>query len=548
MRRQFAIALTLSLAMGMAACDDDFLTTLPQDEISDAIFWQTERDFTMAVNAVYRSTLDTDHLFLDGTTDQLYSKKDWTVNHAYAMGHQDATSGWSGGIWERLYEGISRSNEVLTKLETSDADLSAEFRAEIEGQARFLRGYFYHELLWLFGEVPLYTSVPTIEEAREATRPSRDEVIAFILADLNAAAAALPESWPSSEYGRATKGTALAYIARAALYEASTQKYMLGNGARANELFRTAADAAQDVMDLGVYQLYPDYRGLFTYAGEGSSEVIFDYQHVQGVNGWSAWGWLAPNSMGGIVDIHPTREFVDEFRMIDGLTIDESPMYDPEPPVIENGTVVSLGMYANRDPRLYASVIFPGATFNGAVFNPYPDSGTPDHLDRSNFNNTETGFVMKKYVDPEDQSERNNSGLNIIKMRYADVLLMYAEAKIELNEIDLSVENALNAIRDRAGMPHVTLGTQAEAIALVRNERGVELGTEGVRRADIRRWTIAEDVMPGQPAGMDIWQDGSIVTVFGTWQRSFAAPRDYLWPIPVGERDLNPNLAQNPGY
>ena len=194
MRRQFAIALTLSLAMGMAACDDDFLTTLPQDEISDAIFWQTERDFTMAVNAVYRSTLDTDHLFLDGTTDQLYSKKDWTVNHAYAMGHQDATSGWSGGIWERLYEGISRSNEVLTKLETSDADLSAEFRAEIEGQARFLRGYFYHELLWLFGEVPLYTSVPTIEEAREATRPSRDEVIAFILADLNAAAAALPGS------------------------------------------------------------------------------------------------------------------------------------------------------------------------------------------------------------------------------------------------------------------------------------------------------------------------------------------------------------------
>src|SRR5690606_19044326 len=134
-------------------------------------------------------------------------------------------------------------------------------------------------------------------------------------------------------------------------------------------------------------------------------------------------------------------------------------------------------MFANRDPRLYASVIFPGAEFNGTVFNPYPDSPTADHLDRSNFNNTETGFVMKKYVDPEDVSERNNSGLNIIKMRYADVLLMYAEAKIELGEwADPTVAAALNQIRDRVDMPDVSLTSQQQAIDLVRNERAVELG------------------------------------------------------------------------
>lgn len=549
MRRQFAVALTLGLVVGAAACDDEFLTTLPQDEVSDAIFWQTERDFTMAVNAVYRSLLDTDHFFIDGTTDHLYSKKDWTVNHAYAMGHQDATSGWSGDIWERLYEGISRANEVLNKLETSDADLPADFRTEIEAQARFLRGYFYHELLWLYGGVPLYTAVPTIEEAREASRATREEVINFVLADLDAAAQGLPEDWSDSQYGRATRGAALAYRARAALYEASHQKYLEGNAARANELFRIAADAAQEVMDLGEYALYPDYRNLFTYAGEGSAEVIFDYQHVQGVNGWSAFGWFAPHSLGGTVDIHPTRALVDAYRMTDGMTIEDSPLYDPSPPVIEDGEVVSLGMYANRDPRLYATVIFPGAEFNGAVFNPYPESPTVDHLDRSNFNNTETGFVMKKYIDPQDRTQRNNSGLNVIKMRYADVLLMYAEAKIELGEWeDPSVEAALNQVRDRVDMPDVQLTSQDQAIALIRNERAVELATEGLRLADIRRWGIAEDVMPGQPAGMDIWEDGEIVTVFGTWQRSFEAPRDYLWPIPVGERDLNRNLAQNPGY
>ena len=549
MRRQLAVALTLGLAVATAACDDEFLTTLPQDEISDVIFWQTERDFNMAVTAVYRSVLDTDQFFIEGTTDHLYSKKDWTVNHAYAMGHQDATSGWSSDIWGRLYEGISRANEVLTRLETSDADLPAEFRTQIEAQARFLRGYFYHELLWLYGGVPIYRSVPTIEEAREASRATREEVFSLVVEDLRAAADGLPVSWSASEYGRATKGAALAYIARASLYEASHQEYREGNAARANELYRMAADAAQEVMDLEVYDLYPNYRNLFTYAGEGSAEVIFDYQHVQGVNGWSAFGWFAPHSLGGVVDIHPTRALVDEYRMTDGMTIEESPLYDPSPPVIEGGEVVSLGMYANRDPRLYATVIHPGAEFNGAVFNPYPESPTADRLDRSNFNNTETGFVMKKYVDPEDITERNNSGINIIKMRYADVLLMYAEAKIELGEWnDPAVEAALNEIRDRVDMPDVELTSQEQAIELVRNERAVELGTEGMRLADIRRWGIAEDVMPGQPAGMDIWEDGDIVTVFGTWQRSFSAPRDYLWPIPVGERDLNDNLAQNPGY
>ena len=352
MRRQLAAALTLGLAMGTAACDDEFLTTLPQAEISDAAFWETERDFTMAATAVYRNLIDTDQILLEGASDFMYSKKDWTAVHAYAMGHQDATTGWSGGIWDRLFQGISRANTVLNQLEATDSDLSPAFRGEIESQARFLRGNFYHELLWLYGEVPLFTSVPTVQEAREVSRSSREEVINFVLADLQAAAAGLPQSWPASQYGRATNGAALAYLARAALYEASYQKYHANNSARANELFRLAADAAQDVRDLGIYDLYPDYRGLFTYAGEASSEVIFDFQHVQGVNGWSAFGWLAPHSMGGVVDIHPTRALVDEYRMTDGLTIEESPLYDASPPVIENGAVVSLGMYADRDPRL----------------------------------------------------------------------------------------------------------------------------------------------------------------------------------------------------
>src|SRR5690606_423538 len=118
-------------------------------------------------------------------------------------------------------------------------------------------------------------------------------------ADLSAAAQGLPNSWPAAEYGRATKGAAQAYLARAALYEASYQKYHAGNNARANDLFQLAASAAQDVISSGFYTLYPEFADLFTYAGEGSAEIIFDYQRVKGVNGWNAWNWLAPHSMGG---------------------------------------------------------------------------------------------------------------------------------------------------------------------------------------------------------------------------------------------------------
>jgi hypothetical protein len=132
-------------------------------------------------------------------------------------------------------------------------------------------------------------------------------------------------------------------------------------------------------------------------------------------------------------------------------------------------------------------------------------------------------------------------------MRYADVLLMLAEARIELGDLGGAVA-PLNQVRERAGMPPVTLGSPAEMIELVRNERAVELAMEGLRLADIRRWRIAEEVMPGQVAGIDVMQGGNVVTIHGAWQRVFAAPRDYLWPIPAGERDLNPNLEQNPGY
>lgn len=561
--------LVFIIAVGVTGCDEELLTTVPTDRVSSATFWGNERDFNTALNGAYQRIMgaDLDPMYFDGTTEIGYSHADWMRQHEYVMGRANALSGWSAGIWAKNFTGISRSNEILAQLEAVGGEVLEPAAADrIRGEALFLRGYFYHELLWMFGEVPVFTSIPTVEEAREVSRSSREEVYSRIESDLSEAASLLDPVLPSSQYGRATSGVAMAYHARAALYEASWQDNHESNASRANELYSDAADMAQAVIDSDVYSLHPDFRELFTYAGEQSSEIILDYQKVSGQNGWWAWIGFAPSSMGGNVDVSPTRELVDMFPMADGLPTEESPLYDPVPPRITyaNGTptVETLGMYADRDPRFYGTVLFPGGEFNGTIYNSYPACGegapegycspTSDRVLSSDFNNTYTGYIPMKYVDPQDQPSPGNSGLNFIKMRLADVMLMYAEAKAELNEVDASVNDAIQQIRDRVNLPFpydLTSMSQQEAIDFIRNERTIELAWEGLHLPDIRRWGSAVNLLNDNTHGIDVANSSSEFNPLpGVHDRSFTAPRDYLWPIPSGERDLNPNLGQNPGY
>lgn len=562
--------LVFIIAIGVTGCSDELLTTVPTDRVSSATFWSNERDFNTALNGTYDRMMgvNLDPMYFDGATEIAYSHADWMRQHEYVMGRANALSGWSSGMWSRLYTGISRANEILAQLDAVGGEVLDPDQADrIRGEALFLRGYFYHELLWMFGEVPVFTEIPTVEEAREVARSSRDDVYSRIESDLSEAAGLLDAVLPTSQYGRATSGAAMAYHARAALYEASWQDNHEGNATRANALYSDAADMAMAVIDSDVYTLHPDFRELFTYAGEMSNEIIFDYQKVSGQNGWWAWLGFAPSSMGSNVDVEPTRELVDKFPMSDGLPIDESPLYNEEEPRITydgsgNPTVEVLGMYENRDPRLYGTVLFPGAEFNGTIYNSYPAcssgapagycSPTPDRILISDYNNTYTGYVAMKYVDPADESAPGNSGLNLIKMRLGDVMLMYAEAKAELNELDASVNTVLTNLRARVSVPFpydVTSMSQQEAIDLIRNERTIELAWEGLHLPDVRRWGTAVNTLNGYIHGINIaTSGGDLEPVPGQHERSFTAPRDYLWPIPAGERDLNPNLTQNPGY
>lgn len=563
------LALGAALGVALTGCDDDFLTTIPRDRISDETYWRTEQDFTYAINAAYREMTAWNTIYYDNPSDLAYSQQYWAQLSDVARGLTDAQVGPHNGFWSNTYEGLAKVNEVLARLDQVEPGiLSDAAHDRIEGQARFLRGYYYHELLWRFGGVPLVTQVLTPSAAREVTRASRDEIYAFVMSELEAAASLLPDLWPTGDYGRATRGAALAYQARTALYEAGYREYGANNAAGAQALYQTAATRAKAVMDMGIYDLHPDFRELFTRAGEGSAEVIFDYQHMTGQNGADYWYHFAHISQGGTeVALSGTRALVDKFYMTDGLLPEDSPLYDEAPPVITyvggEAVLQSLGQYANRDPRFYATLLFPGAeNWDGSVFNSYPpcSGSAPDGYcsneaeawEPGAFYNTPTGYLPRKYLDPADQGNPQDSPINFIKMRYGDVLLMYAEAKIELGELDATVNGAINAIRDRVAMPRVDVTgmSQDEAMALVRNERAVELAFEGLRYADLRRWRSAHEVMPGYAYGIDadLTGNGTFEPIRSDVQRVFTAPRDYLWPIPATERDLNAGLEQNPGY
>ena len=536
MMKTRAIALTLALAATAAACDDDFLLTIPPTSISDAIFWKQEKDALLAVTAVYPLNNATDMTVrMEATSDNAFAQKSFDAWYPIGRGAHNSTTGSISGVWTNAYNAIGRTNQILANIDNI-ADISASLKSRLIGETQFHRAYHYNILVSLFGDVPLITAPITLAESRELTRTPRDQVVQQILADLDAAAAALPTTYSGSDQGRATRGAALALKARAALFAASWKHHHENNKRAADALYAEAANAAQAVMNLNIYELHPDFGELTRYAGNNSQEIIFADQRLQNQRGQNMFSIVGPASLQGGNDVVPLRGLVDAFRMAgDGLPIDESPLFDPDNP------------FDGRDPRLYETLLYPGAQFHDITYNSLPGSGSGDEVGKD-FNTTATGFNFIKYVNWEDRNDRGNSGVHIILLRYADVLLMYAEAKIELGQIDQSVYDAINAVRTRAGMPEVPLGmTAAQLRDVVRYERRAEFAMEGQRGWDIKRWKIAENVLSGQTFGIDYIEGGQLKTIPADL-RQFNAGRDYLWPIPITEIERNPNLTQNPGY
>lgn len=500
--KKIALYINMIGFLFLLGCNEDFLETQPTDRYTEDIFWKTEGHALAGVNACYTaltstSLYNTATIILDVITPNAYGVYSG-MNLIAGSTHDAANTAIINGRYDANYTGVGRTNIFLVNIDQVNMDESLKSR--MKGEAKFLRGLYYFDLVTFYGGVPLILDAPNLEQYLRLPRESKAKIIEQVLKDLDEASELLPLTYEASDQGRVTKGAALALKARVLLYEGKWDE---------------AAAAAKAVMDLNQYSLFPDYRGLFMVENEGNDEVIFDVQ------------FKAPE-LGSNVDVTldqfkssiPLQDLVDAYLMIDGKPMEESPWYDPNNP------------YDNKDPRFYATIVYPGAMFKGKVF-----------LASESW----TGYSQKKYTVYKDNevpaeyiSAGGRSELNYILLRYADILLMYAEAQNEAVGPDATVYAALKEIRDRAGMPAVEDGLSKDAMReVIRHERRIELAGEGLYYNDIKRWKIAENV-----------NNGPVYTFSNEklLDRSFDPISDYLWPIPSVAIEQNPALEQNPGY
>ena len=516
------LTMTVSFMMG---CKKELLQTIPNDRISTEIYWRTEADAILSANAVYTFMSESAEHFVswDGMSDIMYANPTGPQEALIARGGFNTLNGRISNDWNRAYAGIRAANSFILNVDRV-ATTNTALINRLKGEVRTLRAYFYIRLAFLYGDVPLVTKEITSEEGQLIKQTPVSQVWDFISTELTEAAVLLPLN--QTDIGRIRRGAAIALKARAMLYA---------------KRYQEAANAAQAVMDLNLYSLYPSYKTLFSYAAENNSEVILDIQFIRDNYSNNIYFMLAPRSTNGNSIWVPTKKIVDAYQMKNGLNItDPGSGYDPLKP------------FLNRDPRLSYSVFVPGDSLpNNRVFNSLPSSRTGDGVGTS-FVVSATGYNVKKYVNKEDLVFASNNGINFILMRYAEVLLIYVEAKIELNQIDASVYTAINRVRQRPDilMPIIPNGkTQTEMRNIHRQEQMVEFAFESQRFFDIRRWDIAKNIMPGKVFGLTYTAtDGSrlVVEVPGytrTWE-----PFYNLWPIPQKELELNRNLTQNVGW
>ncbi|WP_085537656.1 RagB/SusD family nutrient uptake outer membrane protein [Massilibacteroides vaginae] len=513
------------LAVMFASCAD--LNPLPKDRLASELFWKTTDDAIFASNGVY-SILGGQWRYtsMDAYSDISHFVLQWRAESQMEKHTFDASSNVVADEWSHYYRIVQAANTFLENVDLVE-ELEVDLKSRLIAEVKTLRAFAYINLVMFYGDVPLLITNPDIQEAKSITRTSANEIWNFISEELSSSSVNLPIE--QIERGRVTKGVALGLKARAMLYAGRYQEAKL---------------AAKAVMDMEAYKIYESYAKLFDYEGETASEIMFARQYAKNLNAHEIFNFYVPNSLyTQRCQAVPTKKLVDAYLMkTTGLPI-ENPAsgFDPKNP------------YTNRDPRLNHTVYVSGDKLpDGMILNTLPGNGSGDDISISAENVTPTGWYFKKYVNDADYVDPYNCGVNLVYLRYAEILLTYAEASVELGEINQSVLNALNEIRKRpdVNMPEVTTLDQTELREIIRRERMVELAMEGHRLFDIRRWRIGEEVIPGTVKGMTYENSGGVlVTVeLSGYVKEFKKDRHYLWPIPFREIDLNPNLIQNTGY
>ena len=532
----FAVALTLT------SCSESFLDREPTDALSDSKFWKSEKDADEALTGCYHQLYSPyrpeEMWFWDTASDNAFCYHNNKDYRAIGNGSM-ASSGVSVHNYF-TYEQIRTCNEYL-KRENTIAFSSEAKRQQYRAEVRMIRVMSLFFRVQCYGDFPFSEDVyETIDESR-VPRVSKDKLLDFCHSELKDIIQYLPAK---AEAGRITSGAAKAYLVRLDMYMHN---------------YTEAAQVAKEIMQSGLYAMPKlTYEQSFLKANQYNSEVILSFEHNK-AGGFGMWvSEFFPNSYGGWSSVVPTQSLLNTYETRNGLTIEEDPTYDARNP------------FVNRDPRLRATILYPGQVWDKyADTKNYPhgypsiEKGSGDYWSDAD-NATHTGMNFKKfYSDPSEFGDIFSCDRNFPILRYAEVLLSYAEAKIELGQIDASVYDAINQVRHRAGMSNVDetkYNTQETLRTLVRRERRVEFAYEGLRRFDLQRWGIMDKCMPETIYHMNGTISNTInaegdhdvdIAPYGSdieEVRHFTKGKNELLPVPQTVIDVNPLITQNPNY
>lgn len=577
----------ISLLALALSCSNRDMDLLPLNGPTSGTFPASYEEGKMGLFAAYKnlSTLDAANTpiwhVMDNITDIGYARPGTNYTSPITSSIT-TTNALTNKPWEVHYKTIARVHAVLDNMEKLSSKLTESQKKELNSELRFIRAYCYSQLIELYGDVPLLKSAVTLENANVARTPVA-EIQKFLIDELSAIADDLPLSQANFGNVRASRIAALMLKARIELY---------------SKQYSAAASTAKKALDLakGVHSLTP-FNSSISYVGKDHTAGEPDVSNIFGHSGFTSskeWIWVAEYNRNvpgylhnqqyyaasrlgkGVAYWGPTQNLIDSYQMIDGLPITESPLYDETDP------------FKNRDPRMDMYVARPHSRYLGFQFEPsrsfakvnnyWPvisgGASAPAQVannDATNAYRSFSGYHWRKVVDIADYNSTSvsgNSDLNVGIFRLAELMLIYAEAKIEAGEIDDSVYSVLNQIRTRAKMPELKKGmSQSQLRQALRYERKVELANDGLRWYDLRRWGIADKVMNGflylnrdaknwkkaAVTGFDesanpIYNHNEAIKYFTTQEVVYKINKDEYWPVPQSEIDANPELKQNPGY
>lgn len=554
----------MSAALMLTSCNDSFLDRIPHDALTDANYWQTETHLSSVANTFTSSLSGKDWL---NKTEIMADSAPWSVTTAWRTiggGYFTSDASQINSVWSAAYTGIGRTNYFLNNYQRATG-VKEEVRERYAAEAYFYRAYNYWILTSLFGDVPLVTSELNVESPDVFRgRDARKDVIDRITKDLEDHYRALPEyvAAGSSDFGRVSQCAALALLSRIYLY---------------NGRYEDAVSACERAMSSTYYKLYStghpdvDYVNLFNYTGRASRNpanketlIAFVYNYDLGESSRTSHNlsrecWV-PNDYARFT---PTASMIECYLTKDGK------IWDP------NSATSYEDVFKDRDPRMTQSILAPGTKWEGG------ESGDMLSTDKTvftypKFDNSKdgcmsyTGYYMRKYVEPSTVKDVGHDDNDIVLIRYAEVLLNYAEAKEQLGTLTQSdIDKTINLLRDRVGMVHLKLSeipAGSDIRTEIRRERRVELFFEGHRYFDIIRWKqgeiLGEDLLGVRkdyldPARLKEGIIGNLKwkTVNGKEYlvlesgRTFDPEKNYLLPVPFTQMQLNPQLApNNPGW